>query len=112
MKVDELRSTITGAKDIDELRSKNKILRFRLVISEDARAQAEYKITKSKNIQRLSFNDRKQAELTDALVELSKVKELLAKLGAPWLYRSKRVDRRVGIIASCNICSYCFHKIY
>ncbi|KAL2552588.1 hypothetical protein Fot_06207 [Forsythia ovata] len=36
MKVDELYSAATGSKDIDELRSENKILRTRLAISEDA----------------------------------------------------------------------------
>ncbi|KAL2508366.1 hypothetical protein Fot_32095 [Forsythia ovata] len=98
MKVDELLSTATGSKEIDELRSENKILCSRFAISENARAQAEFKIIKSKMIQRLSVNTRKQAELklkvcddmayakykelTEALAKLSKAKELLAKLGA------------------------------
>ncbi|KAL2493657.1 hypothetical protein Fot_37414 [Forsythia ovata] len=88
------RSTVAG----DELRSKNKILHSRFVVSEDARAQAEFKIIKSETIQRLSVSALKQAELklkvcedmayakhkqlAETLVELSKAKELLAKLGA------------------------------
>ncbi|KAL2508531.1 hypothetical protein Fot_32178 [Forsythia ovata] len=63
MKVDELRSLVTGAEDIDELRSENKIVHSRLAIYEDARAQVEFKIIKSKIIQRLSISARKQAEL-------------------------------------------------
>ncbi|KAL2559263.1 hypothetical protein Fot_04002 [Forsythia ovata] len=39
MKINELCFTATGAKDIDKLRSENKILRSRLAISDDARAQ-------------------------------------------------------------------------
>ncbi|KAL2501529.1 hypothetical protein Fot_35377 [Forsythia ovata] len=38
MKIDELRSTVVGAEDIDELRSKNKIFRLRLAVFEDAKA--------------------------------------------------------------------------
>ncbi|KAL2520550.1 hypothetical protein Fot_24473 [Forsythia ovata] len=87
-----------GSKVIDELRSENMILRSRLALAENARVQAEFKIIKSKKIQMLSVNARKQAELklrvcedmtyakhkelTEALAELSKAKELLAKLGA------------------------------
>ncbi|KAL2509046.1 hypothetical protein Fot_32693 [Forsythia ovata] len=97
MKIDELCSTAKGSKNIDELHSENKILHLRLVVLEDARAQAEFKIIKSETIQRLSVNAQKQdelklkvcedmayakhKELIEALVELSKAKELLAKLG-------------------------------
>ncbi|KAL2494262.1 hypothetical protein Fot_38019 [Forsythia ovata] len=97
MKIDELHLRVVGAEDIEELRSENNILRSRLAISEDARAQAEFKIIKSKTIQRLFVSVRKQAELkikvyedmaymkynqlVEALAELAKAKEL-AKLGA------------------------------
>ncbi|KAL2559069.1 hypothetical protein Fot_03808 [Forsythia ovata] len=54
---------LRGVEDIDELRSENKILRSSLVVSEDARAQAEFKIINSKTIQRLSVSARKEAEL-------------------------------------------------
>ncbi|KAL2520754.1 hypothetical protein Fot_24677 [Forsythia ovata] len=98
MKIDELRSTVVGAQDIEELRSENKILYSRLAIFEDARAHAKFKIIKSKTIQRLSVSAQKQAELklkvyeymaytkhkqlAEALAKLAKAKELLAKLGA------------------------------
>ncbi|KAL2508896.1 hypothetical protein Fot_32543 [Forsythia ovata] len=49
MKVDELRSTVVGAWDIDALRSKNKVFRARLSIAEDAMAQAVLQLTKSQN---------------------------------------------------------------
>ncbi|KAL2538276.1 hypothetical protein Fot_19667 [Forsythia ovata] len=62
MKVDELRSTVTGIEDIDELRSENKILCSMLAIYDDAKEQAEFKIIKSKMIQMLSVSARKQAE--------------------------------------------------
>ncbi|KAL2549567.1 hypothetical protein Fot_11097 [Forsythia ovata] len=97
IKIDELRSTVVSTKDIEELRSENKILCLRLVVFEDSRAQAEYRITKAETIQRFSIKAQKQAELklkvcedmdhakqkelTESLVELSKAKELLAKLG-------------------------------
>ncbi|KAL2455779.1 hypothetical protein Fot_57305 [Forsythia ovata] len=38
MKIDELRSTVAGTKDIDELHLEKKILRSRLVVFEDAKA--------------------------------------------------------------------------
>ncbi|KAL2520444.1 Uncharacterized protein Fot_24367 [Forsythia ovata] len=63
MKVDELRSTIVGAKDIDALRSKNKVLRARLAIVEDARAQAVFQLTKSQMIQRMCADAKRKAEL-------------------------------------------------
>ncbi|KAL2489089.1 hypothetical protein Fot_42381 [Forsythia ovata] len=47
MKVDELRSMVVGTDDIDDLRSENNVLRARLVIFEDARAQAVFQLTKS-----------------------------------------------------------------
>ncbi|KAL2472753.1 hypothetical protein Fot_48489 [Forsythia ovata] len=59
MKVDELRLAATNSKDIDELHSDNKIIHSRLAFSEDARAQAEFKINKSETIQRLFVNARK-----------------------------------------------------
>ncbi|KAL2508742.1 hypothetical protein Fot_32389 [Forsythia ovata] len=112
MKVDELCSTATELKDIDELRSENKILRSRLAVSEDSRAQAKFRIIKSETIQRLSINARKQdelklkvcedmayakhKELTEALVELSKAKEFLAKLGASSYTDPKRSTENVS----------------
>ncbi|KAL2509911.1 hypothetical protein Fot_33558 [Forsythia ovata] len=99
MKVDELRSMVVGAKDIDVLYSENKIFCTRLAIVEDARAQAVFKVTKSETIQRMCAQAQKKAELklkvcedtihpkhkelTEALAELSKAKDLLADLGAP-----------------------------
>ncbi|KAL2545669.1 hypothetical protein Fot_14902 [Forsythia ovata] len=56
MKVDELCSMVTGAEDIDALRSKNKVIRARLAIVEDTRAQAVFKITKFEMIQRTRIN--------------------------------------------------------
>ncbi|KAL2528676.1 hypothetical protein Fot_21277 [Forsythia ovata] len=98
MKIDELCSTVASAEDIDELSLENKVLRSRLAFFEDAKAQAEFKIIKSKMIQRLSVSTLKQDELklkvcedivyakhkqlAETLVELSNAKELLAKLGA------------------------------
>ncbi|KAL2528609.1 hypothetical protein Fot_21210 [Forsythia ovata] len=98
MKIDELCSTVASAGDIDELSLENKVLRSRLAFFEDAKAQAEFKIIKSKMIQRLSVSTLKQDELklkvcedivyakhkqlAETLVELSNAKELLAKLGA------------------------------
>ncbi|KAL2508549.1 hypothetical protein Fot_32196 [Forsythia ovata] len=97
MKIDELYSTVIGAEDMDELRSENKTLRLRFAISEDATAKSKYEIAMVEMIQKLSTKARKQAklklkvcedmahakhiELTKALVELSKAKELLVKLG-------------------------------
>ncbi|KAL2494029.1 hypothetical protein Fot_37786 [Forsythia ovata] len=99
MKVGELCSTVVGAEDIDYLRSENKVFRTRLTIVEDARAQAVFQLTKSQTIQRMCANAQRKAELklkvfkdmayakhkelTEVLTELSKTKELLAKLGAP-----------------------------
>ncbi|KAL2538487.1 Uncharacterized protein Fot_19878 [Forsythia ovata] len=112
MKVDELRSTAMDSKDIDELRSENKILRSRLAISEDANSQDEFKIIKFETIQRFSVNARKQAELklkvcedmayakhkelTEVLTELPKAKELLAKLGASSIPTPKGWRRSIG----------------
>ncbi|KAL2545654.1 hypothetical protein Fot_14887 [Forsythia ovata] len=109
MKVDELRSMVTSAKDIDALRSKNKVIRTRLAIVEDARAQAVFKITKFEMIQRTRINAKKQAELklkvcedmahakhkelTESLAELSKAKDLLAKLGLSG-YADPKVHQR------------------
>ncbi|KAL2549766.1 hypothetical protein Fot_11296 [Forsythia ovata] len=97
MKIDELYSTVSGTKDIDELRSKNKILRSRLAVFKDASAKVNYTISMAETLQKLSVKAQKQAELklkvyedmahvkhkelTEALSELSKAKELLAKLG-------------------------------
>ncbi|KAL2495298.1 hypothetical protein Fot_39055 [Forsythia ovata] len=97
MKVDELNSTIEGAEDIDELCAENKMLCSRLTISENARTKDEYIISMAETIQKLFVKAQKQAELklkvckdmahvthkelTGALEELSKPKELLAKLG-------------------------------
>ncbi|KAL2529974.1 hypothetical protein Fot_22575 [Forsythia ovata] len=96
MKIYKLRSTVGGAEDIDELRAENKRLCSLLLVSEEARATAEYKIVMARTIQMMFDKARKQAELklkvcedmahaehkelTEALAELSKAKELLAKL--------------------------------
>ncbi|KAL2488770.1 hypothetical protein Fot_42062 [Forsythia ovata] len=105
MKIDELRSTVMGAEDIKALRSEKKILHSRFTISEDARAQAEFKIIKYETIQRLSVSVRKKAELklkvcedmaytkhkqlAEALVEVANAKELLTKLRIPGYTKSK-----------------------
>ncbi|KAL2529734.1 hypothetical protein Fot_22335 [Forsythia ovata] len=99
MKLDELRSTVVGIEDIDALCSKNKVIRARLAIVEDARAQAVFQLTKSQTIEMMCadaqrkgelklkvFKDMtyaKHKELTEVLIELSKANELLAKLGVP-----------------------------
>ncbi|KAL2514660.1 hypothetical protein Fot_28631 [Forsythia ovata] len=99
MKIDKLRSTIVGAEYIDELHSDNKILRSRLAIYKDAKAQVEFKIIKSETIQRLSVSARKKSglklkvcedmaytkhkQLAEAMAALAKAKVLLAKLGIP-----------------------------
>ncbi|KAL2549797.1 hypothetical protein Fot_11327 [Forsythia ovata] len=90
MKIDELYSTVSGTEDIDELRSKNKILRSRLAVFKDASAKADYTISMAETLQKLSVKAQKQAELklkvyedmahvkhkelTEALSELSKAK--------------------------------------
>ncbi|KAL2546663.1 hypothetical protein Fot_15896 [Forsythia ovata] len=53
MKVDELRSTVVGAEDINALRLENHILRSKLAIFEDARARTVYDVTKSGTIKRM-----------------------------------------------------------
>ncbi|KAL2488794.1 hypothetical protein Fot_42086 [Forsythia ovata] len=101
---DEYRSE-PRVEDIEALRSKHKIVCSRLAVSKDARVQAEFKIIKSETIQRLSISAGKQAELklkvcedmaytkhkqlAEALTELAKAKELLAKLGIPGYANSK-----------------------
>ncbi|KAL2501479.1 hypothetical protein Fot_35327 [Forsythia ovata] len=97
MKVDELHSTIEDVEDIDELCVENKMLCSSFAIYEDMRAKAEHMISMAETIRKLSIKARKQVELklkvcedmahakykelTRALAELSKAKELLAKLG-------------------------------
>ncbi|KAL2501315.1 hypothetical protein Fot_35163 [Forsythia ovata] len=99
MKVDELRSVVGRDEDIDALRSDNKDLREQLAFSEDARARTIYDITKAKTIQRECVQAQKKAEsqlrscqnmvhakdkeLSEALNELSRAQDLLAKLGVP-----------------------------
>ncbi|KAL2538677.1 hypothetical protein Fot_20068 [Forsythia ovata] len=99
MKVDELHSKVVGAKDIDALFSKNKALCVQLTVAEDPRARAVYDVTKSGMIQMMCAQSQKKAEsqlrscqnmvhvkdkeLTEALAELSKAKDLLANLGVP-----------------------------
>ncbi|KAL2494567.1 hypothetical protein Fot_38324 [Forsythia ovata] len=99
MKVDELCSTVVGVDDIDAMRLENQILRSKLVVSKNARARAIYEITKSGTIQRACAQAQKKGEsqpracqnmfyakdkeLTEALAELSKAKDLLASLGVP-----------------------------
>ncbi|KAL2489455.1 hypothetical protein Fot_42747 [Forsythia ovata] len=62
MKVDELRSKVVGAKDIDALHSENKALCVQFVPAEDARAQAVYDVTKSGTIQRMCTQAQKKTE--------------------------------------------------
>ncbi|KAL2553305.1 hypothetical protein Fot_06924 [Forsythia ovata] len=99
MKVDEMCSMVMGAEDIDALRSKNMVLRPRLTIVEDATAQAVFQLTKFQTIQMMCADGQRKAELklkifedmacakhkdlTEVLTELSRAKELLAKLEAP-----------------------------
>ncbi|KAL2514740.1 hypothetical protein Fot_28711 [Forsythia ovata] len=88
MKVNELRSTVTGIEDIDELHYEKKILCSRLVVSEDARTQAEFKIIKSKTIQRFSVSARKQVELKLKVCEdmdYTKHKQLTKALAELWM---------------------------
>ncbi|KAL2514062.1 hypothetical protein Fot_28033 [Forsythia ovata] len=63
MKIDELRSTVGGVEDINELHTENKRLWSMLVVFKDARAKAEYKIDMARTIQMMSDKARKQAEL-------------------------------------------------
>ncbi|KAL2529609.1 hypothetical protein Fot_22210 [Forsythia ovata] len=99
IKVDELHSTVVGAEDIDALCSENKVLHARISNVEDVRAQVVLQLTKSQMIQRMCANAQrkaelklnvledmayaKQKELIEVLTNLSKAKELLAKLDAP-----------------------------
>ncbi|KAL2508392.1 hypothetical protein Fot_32039 [Forsythia ovata] len=99
MKIDELRSKVVGADDIDALRLENKALRAQLDVTKDVRARAIYDITKYRTIQMMCVQAQKKAEsqlrvcqnmvhskdkeLTEALAELSKEKDLLANLGVP-----------------------------
>ncbi|KAL2514505.1 hypothetical protein Fot_28476 [Forsythia ovata] len=87
MKVDELRSTVEGDKDVNMLCLENKDLRKQLAFLEDVRARAIYDITKAKMIQRACVQAQTKAELqlrscqnmihakdkelTEALTELS-----------------------------------------
>ncbi|KAL2501672.1 hypothetical protein Fot_35520 [Forsythia ovata] len=96
MKVDELCSTVVGTWDIDVLRLENKTLCARLAIVADSMAQAMFKVTKVGTIQMICAQAQKKAELqlkiceemvhvqhkelTEALAELSKAKDLLANL--------------------------------
>ncbi|KAL2501573.1 hypothetical protein Fot_35421 [Forsythia ovata] len=84
-------------KDDDELRSENRVLHSKLSLVHEARVQAEYKLMKSETIQKVYIDARKwvefkqkvceyiayakHKELAEALEELSKAKESLAKLG-------------------------------
>ncbi|KAL2456375.1 hypothetical protein Fot_56895 [Forsythia ovata] len=97
VKADKLHSTVGGGEDINALRSENKGLRVQLTFSKDARARAIYDITKVGTIQRACVQAQRMAEsqlracqnmihakdkeLTEALTELSRVKDLLANLG-------------------------------
>ncbi|KAL2552390.1 hypothetical protein Fot_06009 [Forsythia ovata] len=99
MKVDELRSTVGRDKDVDALCSENKDLWEQFAFSEDARACDIYDITKAKTIQTACVQVQKKVELqlrscqnmihakdkelTEALIELSKARDLLVKLGVP-----------------------------
>ncbi|KAL2530159.1 hypothetical protein Fot_23592 [Forsythia ovata] len=97
MKADELRSTVEGGNNIDTLRSENNDLCAQLAFFEDARAWAIYDITKDGMIQMAYIQAQRTAksqlracqnmiyakdkELTEALAELSRAKNLLANLG-------------------------------
>ncbi|KAL2559392.1 hypothetical protein Fot_04131 [Forsythia ovata] len=99
MKINELRSKVVGAEDIDAFHLENKALRAQLAVTEDARARTIYEITKSGTIQRMYVQAQnkaesqlricqnmvhaKEKELTEALAELSKAKDLLANLEVP-----------------------------
>ncbi|KAL2545786.1 hypothetical protein Fot_15019 [Forsythia ovata] len=50
MNVDDLRSTVAGANDIDAMRLENQIIHSELAIFEDVRARAMYDVTKSGTI--------------------------------------------------------------
>ncbi|KAL2553202.1 hypothetical protein Fot_06821 [Forsythia ovata] len=85
--------------DIDPLPSENKILHAQLAFFEDAKARAIYDITKVGTIQMVCVQAQrkvesqlracqnmihaKDKELTKALTELSRAKDLLANLGVP-----------------------------
>ncbi|KAL2500988.1 hypothetical protein Fot_34836 [Forsythia ovata] len=92
MKVDELRSTVEGAEDIDAWSLENTALHAQLNFFEDAKVWAVYDITKAGTIQmkvesqlRVCQNiiHAKDKELTKALAELSRAKDLLANLEVP-----------------------------
>ncbi|KAL2548936.1 hypothetical protein Fot_10466 [Forsythia ovata] len=99
MKIDKLHSKVVGTEDIDALRLENKTLFVQLVVTKDESALAIYDITKSGTLQRMCVQAQKKAEsqlrvcqnmvhakdkeLTVALAELSKAKDLLANLGVP-----------------------------
>ncbi|KAL2509216.1 hypothetical protein Fot_32863 [Forsythia ovata] len=99
MKVDELHSVIGEDEDVEAMRAENKHLRARLAFSENARTRATYDVMKAQTIQKACVDARKKAEsqlkscqsmihtkdkeLTEALSELAKTNDLLAKLGAP-----------------------------
>ncbi|KAL2558706.1 hypothetical protein Fot_03445 [Forsythia ovata] len=92
------RLKVVGSEDVNKLRSENKTLHSKLTLADEARAQAKYKLIKFETIQRMCINAWKQAEvklkvcedmsytkhkeLAEALADLSKANELLAKLGA------------------------------
>ncbi|KAL2520673.1 hypothetical protein Fot_24596 [Forsythia ovata] len=63
MKVDKLCLMVVGAGDIDALRLENKALCARLAILEDDRAQAMFKVTKARTIQKMCAQAQKKAEL-------------------------------------------------
>ncbi|KAL2489326.1 Uncharacterized protein Fot_42618 [Forsythia ovata] len=112
MKVNELRSTVREGEDIDALHSENKDLRAELAFSEEARARAIYDITKTGTIQRACVQAQRTAEsqlracqnmihakdkeLTEALTELSRAKDLLANLGVPGYADPKGPTRTYG----------------
>ncbi|KAL2508371.1 hypothetical protein Fot_32018 [Forsythia ovata] len=99
MKIDELRTTTGGDEDVEALRAENKDLREQLVFSEDARARAIYDVAKAERIQGVCVQAQKKAEsqlrscqnvvhakdkeLTEALSELSRARDLLANIGVP-----------------------------
>ncbi|KAL2545357.1 hypothetical protein Fot_14590 [Forsythia ovata] len=115
MKVDKLRSTVGGGEDIDALRLENNDIPEQLAFSEDARARAIYDITKAGTIQRACVQAQMMAEsqlracqnmirakykeLTEALTELLKAKDLLANLGVPGYANLKELKMECSVDA-------------
>ncbi|KAL2552848.1 hypothetical protein Fot_06516 [Forsythia ovata] len=114
MKVDELRSTIVGADDINAFRLENQTFRSELKVSKDAKAQAIYNITKYGTIQRMCVQAQKKAEsqlracqnmvhAKDKKIDRGpgRVIEGQGSVGqswGPWLCRSQESDWDLGAV--------------